>query len=298
MQIGPAGSSATVFGGEDLRDDVYSWPTVNACRVDQELVAGEYGASDFFETRLVNVTGLDALEYVLFRDDLLNDCAPQLPINEEGQWDALGAAEIERRRSHYALALAGQIESLAGELSVRWEDGGPAHVALSRGGDGELYGSNREAMNDVMRALFYVDLTVKDLKVGRPAGLLECSTPACPELLEAPWSGGAHAALVHNLEGARMLFIGGPDRNAGFGLDDALASVDAAEIGESVIDALDEALSLAQALDEDLAAALVADPSALDGLHASIKRATDLLEGDVALALLLDIPSEVAGDAD
>ena len=71
LQLGPAAGSAGVQG-EFLRDELYSWPAVNTCRIDQELVAGEYGAPDFTDTRLVNVYGFDALEYLLFNDSAEN----------------------------------------------------------------------------------------------------------------------------------------------------------------------------------------------------------------------------------
>ena len=54
MQLGPAGSSFAAVGGEDLRDEIYSWPTVNTCRIDQELVLGEYASDTFTQTRLAS----------------------------------------------------------------------------------------------------------------------------------------------------------------------------------------------------------------------------------------------------
>ena len=38
LQIGPAGSSLSTIGGQDLRDEIYSYPNVNRCRSDQETV--------------------------------------------------------------------------------------------------------------------------------------------------------------------------------------------------------------------------------------------------------------------
>ena len=61
MQFGPAGTPSAVRGGADLRAGIYSWPTVNSCRIDQEIVAGNYGNVGFFSGALANVYGLDAL---------------------------------------------------------------------------------------------------------------------------------------------------------------------------------------------------------------------------------------------
>ena len=58
LQVGPAGSSSKIIAGDNIRDEIYSWPTVNSCRVDQELVEDVYSASSFFSDELVNVYGL------------------------------------------------------------------------------------------------------------------------------------------------------------------------------------------------------------------------------------------------
>ena len=65
LQVGPGASSLVSPAGKDLRDAVYSWPTVNPCRVDQETVNGEFGSASFYDQQLVNVYGLDALELSL-----------------------------------------------------------------------------------------------------------------------------------------------------------------------------------------------------------------------------------------
>lgn len=41
MQIGPGAPSAAP-GGESIRDEIYSWPTISACSVDQQLVSQRY----------------------------------------------------------------------------------------------------------------------------------------------------------------------------------------------------------------------------------------------------------------
>ena len=37
MQLGPAGSSLSAVAGADIRDEIYSWPTINPCRIDAVL---------------------------------------------------------------------------------------------------------------------------------------------------------------------------------------------------------------------------------------------------------------------
>ena len=53
MMLGPAGSSLSTIGGMDLRDEIYSWPTVNPCRIDQRIEGEDYKESSFFTSNLV-----------------------------------------------------------------------------------------------------------------------------------------------------------------------------------------------------------------------------------------------------
>ena len=68
MQLGPAGDSLKFVGGQDLRDEIYSWPLTNPCMVDQRTARGEYAEATFFDDVLVNSTGFDALETLLFSE--------------------------------------------------------------------------------------------------------------------------------------------------------------------------------------------------------------------------------------
>ena len=65
MQVGPAGSSLKFIAGEDIRDEIYSWPTVNACRIDQKTADESWKGEGFFDDNLVNAYGLDGLERLL-----------------------------------------------------------------------------------------------------------------------------------------------------------------------------------------------------------------------------------------
>ena len=76
----PCGTDQTLepaVGAMGLRDEIYSWPTVNQCRVDPELVEAKFTDLGFFDQELNNVYGLDASEYLLFASGTDNACPPQ-----------------------------------------------------------------------------------------------------------------------------------------------------------------------------------------------------------------------------
>lgn len=296
LQVGPAAGSSGV-AGEFLRDEVYSWPSVNPCRIDQEIVAGEFGASDFTDTRLVNVYGFDALEYLLFRESLENTCPPQLPINGNGEWTALGDAEIEARRADYAVAVAESIASVADSLEATWAEGGTWHGYLTDPTSGPLE-STQVAMDEVLRSMFYIDKILKDVKIAQPAGIKDCSSDICLDDVESLWVGLSKEQAVANLEGFARLFWAGPSAEEGVGFDDLLTAVGEEGLANKMIGDTQAAIETIQGIEGTFVEALSADAAALDAAHASVVELTDDLKGDFPTVLMLNIPTEAAGDAD
>lgn len=296
LQLGPAAGSAGV-AGEFLRDEVYSWPSVNTCRIDQELVAGEFGAADFTDTRLVNVYGFDALEYLLFRDSPENTCPPQLPINGEGQWAALGETEVEVRRADYAVTVATSIAAVADTLEATWAEGGTWHGYLTDPAAGPLQ-STQVAMDEVLRAMFYVDKILKDVKIAQPAGIKDCASDVCLDRVESPWAGLSKEQAVANLEGFAQLLWAGPSADEGVGFDDLLSAVGEDALANEMVADTQAAIEALGGVEGSFVEALSADAAALDASHAAVVELTDDLKGDFPTVLMLNIPTEAAGDAD
>jgi predicted lipoprotein len=289
MQIGPAGSSLSVIGGEDLRDEIYSWPTVNACRIDQETVERAWGDEDYFTVNLVNSYGLDAIERLAFGGED-NDCAAQVDINEEGSWAALSSEDIARQRADFAAALAAEVSRQGEGLLDDWR--GRLSAALPAGTD--PYESQQEALNAVYDALFYLELTTEDRKLAQPLGIKDCSSDTCPEAVECLESGASVAAIAANLDGFRALFTGGD----GAGLDDVLEALGHGDLSEQIVADLDAASAAAAALSGPLDEALETDRLGVEALYEAVKAVTDALQGDLATVLSVQIPSEAAGDND
>jgi len=272
-QIGPAGSSLTAVDGQDLRDEIYSWPTINPCRVDQETVEGDWDDADFFQVNLVNSYGLDALEHVLFAGPD-NACPGQIDINADGTWDALGADGLEINRAQFAAALASDVSDRADELLGAWE-----------GGYDKLFAeTGQEGLNAVYDALFYLETATKDGKL----------TDLSPEDVEGVEAGDSVERIRANLVGFKILFTGG----SGQGLDDLLEEVGHGDLATSILADTDAAIALTETLANPIDALLVSDPEAVTGLHDAVKQITDAVKGDLATVLTLQIPSEAAGDAD
>jgi uncharacterized protein len=290
LQVGPAGSSAYVIGGEDRRDAVYSWPTVSPCRVDEETVVEGYAASDFFTQSLVNVRGLAAVEYLLWADAASNSCASAEPINQDGSWAALAADEVERRRASYAAAAAVDVAELAGELAQTWESGtGEFAVWITLPGEGgSPYATPAAGLDDLLGASSYVDTVVKDRKL---AATSVADT-------ESPWAMQSKVHVRANLEALQQLVWGGRSAGEGTGFDDLLVEFGNAELADELTRAIADAIAAVDGVDGSFEAAVTANPAALAGVQDAVQEVVDLLKGPVATTLGLSSPGEAAGDAD
>lgn len=283
MRFGPLGSSLSVEGGLDLRDEVYSWPLVNACLVDQKLVEGGFD-DGWFDAHRPNAYGLDALERLLWggRD---NACPGQVPLNSEGTWDALDDDALDAARATMAGVLVDGLVDTTASIHAAFDD-----FDL----DPARHGSEQEALNAVYDALFALETEVKDLKLAEPFGERTCSS-ACLELVESR----GHSALSHrwlavNLRAAHTLYLGGD----GPGLHDILLAQGQDALASDLDAAFTDAIAAAEALDEPLDDLFERDASAALEILAQVRRVTDHLKDDVTVSLALVVPAEAGGDND
>lgn len=288
MQMGALGSSLTAAGGADLADEIYSWPTVNPCRVDQETAEAAWDEPDFFSANLVNSYGLDAIEHILWAE-ADNACPSQTTPNSDGAWAALGEEGVAQNRAAFSRALAAEVLRRTREVQADWE-GGFAR-ALAEGSS--PYEDRQQALNAVYDALFYLEIATKDRKLAWPMGIGECASD-CAEDVEGLVSGTGAASIAGNLEGFRALFLGGE----GTGWDELLTDLGHADLADQIQADTDAALDLARAFDRPLDEAIEEGDPRVEELHAAVKRVTDALKGDVATLVGLEIPGEAAGDND
>ena len=300
MQFGPFAKKVAP-GGEGIRDLVYAWPNVNRCLVDETLTARGYEAADFGTKAAVSARGLAALEYLLWNETTSNACLPTSGINSGGEWQALDAGELSRRRSAYARVIADDISSRLGDLVQRWEPSGGNFLAELEGAGGASrhYASQQLALNSVMDGLFYVDLELKDEKIGRPLALMGTCTGDCGDQVEALHSKIGRAHVAANLAGFRSIFFGCGEGGVGLGFDDLLEGVGAGRVAASVAAAFAEVdAALAAIPDGKLEDELRAKSAAATALHAALRKLGGLLKTEVVTVLELELPGRVEGDND
>ncbi|MEC7984616.1 MAG: imelysin family protein [Myxococcota bacterium] len=294
MQLGPAGSSMKFVGGEDIRDQIYSWPTVNPCRVDQRTATEAWTDSDFFTDNLVNAYGLDALEHLLFASTD-SECPSQVAPISDGAWDDLGEEGIQNNRADFALAIVQELQIQAQSLTDAWspEDGNYSALLSVQTADSP-YASETEALNAVYNSLFYLETSTKDRKLALPLGLRDCAEDLCLDELEGLASQTSLLSVRSNLVGFRNLFTGGEDA----GMDDLLTDIGHGDLSEQILSDIDATISLADSIDTPLKELIVDDTDTAMEFYDSLAKVTTALKSDLATVLQMQIPSEAAGDND
>ncbi|MFM2160834.1 MAG: hypothetical protein RLZZ383_346, partial [Pseudomonadota bacterium] len=294
LQVGPAGSSLSVAGGADLRDRVYSWPTVDRCGVDRQTVLGGWESAGFVDGLLVDRVGLAAIESLALSPAGVHACAFSVDIARDGTWDALGVDAVQTRRAAYAAALAVSARDVLGELVQAWSPAGGdfSGVLATPGPDNVVYDDRAEALDAVFRGMFYVETSVKELKVGRPSGRLACPAESCAGDAEAQLADASLPAIRANLVAFEAAYLGGD----GPGFDDLLVDRGFADVDDAMRLAVAGARAAADSASVPMEDA-AGDPGA-SALYDALKGMTDLLKGDVATVLTLSVPSEAAGDND
>ena len=143
-----------------------------------------------------------------------------------------------------------------------------------------------------------LDTQVKDLKLAKPLGYLDCSTGTCPSAVESPFARRSTDHLRANLAGFRRLFQGCGDGYTGLGFDDWLRTVGATDLNTRMMDALVAAQAAVDELSPPLEDALASDPQKVALVHARVKALTDLLKTEFVTVLHLQLPKSAEGDND
>lgn len=304
FQVGPLAANSGA-----LRNRIYSFGSsapLSECAVDQSVVLAQEEDFDL-SARSFNARGLDALEYLLFSEDLTHHCPSQ--ISETEGWNDLPESTRREQRCEYAQRLADDMVDASRTLVQAWEpEGGDYRFEWVNPANQE---DNLKALSD---AIFYVELQTKDRKLGVPTGLHSgCNAVACPDSVESPYSESSMANINANLEAFLLGFTGGD----GLGFDDIFVHEGFAGVRDEFENTITEALvgtdhtspSLLEDVSEQAQSGSEADcvnaaanPEGHGGsacaAHGFLKRVTDRLRTDFITIVNLDLPERGQSDND
>ncbi|MET0284181.1 MAG: imelysin family protein [Polyangiales bacterium] len=302
FRFGPAGSSA-LPGGADIRNNVYFFPDLNHCQVDQVLVTRAYTMGGTVLS--VGAKGLGGLEYLLFYAGSTNSCPSGSgingPSNGSSAWQMLEASELTRRRADYAAAVAEDLLLQANRLVMAWDPAGGNFLTqfATAGAGSTSFARAFDAFNVVDDAMWYLDVEVKDYKLAIPAGISPVCMPGpCPQSVESRFSLMSNANIRQNLSGFRLLFNGCGSNYTGLGFDDWLRTIGRTELADAMTNALVNADNLVAALPLPLEQMLTSNLAQVQQVHAAIQAVTTLFKADFTSALNLQRPAVNEGDND
>jgi predicted lipoprotein len=293
MKVGPLAENSGL-----LRDKIYSWPVVNTCSVDFEVVnfrAGEVNGQVYnIANRTPSRRGLAALEYLLFNENLNHSCTTS---TQPDNWDNQTDDYRKVARCEFAVEVAQDIDNSAQELLTAWNGSdGFASTIKQAGGAGNQFTTELEALNRISDALFYLDNFTKDGKLSTPLGLLAntCGSQACPEAVESLFAHHSVANIENNLLAFQKLLTGG----TGIGFTDYLIDEGDETTASMMTADVQQAIVGVQGFQETLGEALINNEAQVTQTHADIKAVTDKLKVDFITSLSLQLPATSAGDND
>jgi len=293
MQLGPLSIDSNL-----LRNKIYSWPNVNTCGVDYDVLFfknDEVNGQPYDITlRTANRKGLDALEYLLFNESLDSSCAiGTVPTG----WDILSESERKAARCNFATEVAQDIVTSTDTLLDQWNGtDGYANQLKQAGSSGNSFASDHEAVNRLSDALFYFDSFTKDEKLAIPVGLStnQCGLVACPADVESPYSKHSLSNIQNNVLAFEKLFTGVD----GIGFSDYLIDVGDTATATDMQTSITKVLTTIESLNTTLSDTLENNPDQAEQVHTEVKEITDKLKTDFITSLALELPATSAGDND
>jgi predicted lipoprotein len=292
MQFGPVA---------DVRNDFYVWPTNSLCRIDDQVATSPTADISTVDS---NARSLTAVEYLLFNEDVIEQCQNVLGVTA---WmaDTPNLPDRKDARCAYAKHIVDDLEVKAASLET----------TLSNYDLTTAFGTLQQAANAISDGLFYIDTQTKDAKIKEPL-ILNSTSSSDVEFnvaqLESQFAAVSKEHINNNLIAAKAIIEAG--------IDDYLIAKGQQGLVTNMLDALDGALENVAAIDGSLNAALTTqdiDASACTNLGSSgtydgasndlevlcalqwnIKTFTDLLKQDFVLALSFSTPATADGDND
>lgn len=295
LRFGPT-AAFDVLGGRGMREQIYAWPDVSRCLIDQQIVSRAYENGGVANLS-TNARGLAAIEYLLFSTSTDNGCPATEAINAMGTWAALSADEVTRRKAAYARAAAQDVAARARALTAAWEPNGFLQQLTTAGRGSTLFVTQQSALSAVAEGPFHLDTDTKDLRLAAPAGVRNCTMMTCPDAMESQWADRGKRHLRNNIAGARLI-LEGCAAGGGLGFDDLLESAGAGSLATEMRNDLNAADAAINAIPgESLRQALANDRAAVVRAHDAVKALTDFLKMEFSATLQIS-SQRVEGDHD
>ncbi len=273
FNFGPAGAAGTQRG---LIEEIGTFPASTE-KIEAAIDAGDHSLNNFDR----DARGFLALEYLLFGQ------------NQTTAEVVAGLEAAAARRAHLE-ALAANIRSRVDEVVSGWS----SYATTFTENDGTDVGSSTSQFYNEFVKSFE---SIKNFKVGLPAGKRPGQTQSEPQLVEAFYSGKSLSMIKAHFSAIEAIYYGRSATNGdGIGFQEYLESV---EGGPELIELTEAQLEVIKTVLDDVPtdtafSELVAQqhPS-VDALHTELQRHTRFFKSDMSSLLGIAITFN-SGDGD
>ncbi|CCQ11639.1 Iron-regulated protein A precursor [Pseudoalteromonas luteoviolacea B = ATCC 29581] len=301
MIVGPLSAN-----DKELRNQIYSWPNVSTCNVDQDVVYHQRGEINGFPydiaNRSVKRRGLDALEYLLFNETLAHSCTIATAGEVLATWNITEDQARKVARCDYANTVALDLIASSNTLLSAWKgEAGYGNKLKQAGEPGSEITDATKAVNEISNALFYLSEELKDYKLATPLGLFDnnCGREICPENVESKFAKHSIENILANLSAFEEIFRGNKaNAQAGIGFDDFLDNQNGQDTRVLMLQGIADAKVATANIGENLQDSLTDSPEKVTDAHGKVKAVTDQLKTDFINKLALELPKTSAGDND
>jgi predicted lipoprotein len=295
LQVGPASSVGPDHpGAQNLRDQIYFWPALDACGIDRCLVTKCYEQADFATASLPNVRTLSALEVLLFDERTTTACPADHRVVTAKAWQAT-MPELAKRRAAYAKAAAQGVVTRTGELVTVWQKGFLTEF-VSAGDKSKVFATSREALDALSVSLLYVSSFTKDRKLARP---VFCTSDACALETEHPFAKISKESVAANLAALNDVMVGlSPDApgDAMWGLFDLASSLGAVQFPAKLQVLLSDADGAVGGVASSLEDSVASHSAESMALFQAIEDLSSYLKSDMPSALDVTLPESGVSD--
>ncbi|MCB0392315.1 MAG: hypothetical protein KDD58_13565 [Bdellovibrionales bacterium] len=287
----------------------YKYPSRIACRIDYDVLTNSK-TPIAIDALKQNSSGLDAMEYLLFNNDLQHSCEPGRSQLKE--WESYSNAQRAAARCDYITLISEKLVSDITNLAQRWE--------IFRQNITQV--PEQKLINDLVFAIFFIEKHTKDQALGIPTGLSKsipkCFGQFCLDTIEHSPSLFLKEHLLTQVKALSSFFDGQNSENEnykGYGFYDYLNKI---ENHSDLINKLKASIkNLKQNLTQlpagfDLKASLkkVDDYSKCQNstsrnrtveicaIYQDLREITQLLKQEFVVALSVRLPVDSEGDAD
>lgn len=257
-----------------VNENLGTWP-VNTAVAESRIQAGDYKFNDFRR----DSRGFLTLEYLLYAD---------------GALDSLTSSINASNRKEYLTRVAGDIKSWIDDINTGWKNYRDVFVNNT---DKSAGSPTSNLYNEFVKSFE----SVKNFKVGLPAGKRAGQVQAEPQLAEAYYSGLSVLFMKENFKAAENIWRGvGADGINRAGFDDYLDKVTGGiELKNATVQQLTAVNMQFQSFNnaEKFSELVVNDLTRVDRLHTELQKMTRYFKSDLSSLLGISITFS-SGDGD